>query len=647
MSTMLRPQQPSSIVCPAGAGASGGERQDTGGAAAQLLASATPGTAAAVTINSNGCSDQQDLQQQQHQQPVAVAVERNQYEMFDTSVAGSGGKRPTHGFNIDSILSRSQSQYPGGAGAAAAAMTPVAAVTCYSSHTPSSSDMQQQVYHQSTGAEIKPAAASALPTWPAQSMATGQVNGSRPAYDMFSAGAAAAAAATPAMAPVDPAAAAAAAQQSPRTGGPEAHGATVPLSHVTPQVFPVAYSSVKSYPNTPWLQSTWPTQAAAAAATNASHSPARPMSSPAMRYPDNVNVLMWHPMTMSSHMESYNNSTNAPQATLMNTSSASPLQPAGNPYYKPSPPFWIGPGGSEYAMQQPAPPSLDLRYAFPAAALTFHGRTARLVSPMYRPQISETHRPVTCKLQNADLWQVFNRHTTEMVITKAGRRMFPIIEAKLEGLYPERSYAVVVDIVPADQYHWKFTGTEWRIGGPRCEPPMPSRLYVHQESPSSGLHWMQDVISFGKLKITNDKATAGHEIVLDSLHKYVVRLHVACFHHASDYAEVVHTCVFNETSFIAVTAYQNNQMTQLKIEHNPFAKGFREGSAGRPSSRRPRNRSDDKTSEENGGDKSPLSAEEVGAHGSINGSWDLRPRPRPARVDADMIGEAPSSLDSV
>ena len=91
--------------------------------------------------------------------------------------------------------------------------------------------------------------------------------------------------------------------------------------------------------------------------------------------------------------------------------------------------------------------------------------------------------------------------------------MFPIVEVKLDGLYPERTYAVVVDIVPADQYHWKFTGTEWRIGGPRCEPPMPSRLYVHQESPSSGLHWMQDILGFGKLKITNDKATPGHEVI--------------------------------------------------------------------------------------------------------------------------------------
>ncbi|KAJ1370585.1 hypothetical protein KIN20_032345 [Parelaphostrongylus tenuis] len=32
-----------------------------------------------------------------------------------------------------------------------------------------------------------------------------------------------------------------------------------------------------------------------------------------------------------------------------------------------------------------------------------------------------------------------------------------------------------------------------------------------------------------------------------------------------------------QTEFIAVTAYQNSTITQLKIEHNPFAKGFRDG----------------------------------------------------------------------
>ena len=36
------------------------------------------------------------------------------------------------------------------------------------------------------------------------------------------------------------------------------------------------------------------------------------------------------------------------------------------------------------------------------------------------------------------------------------------------------------------------------------------------------------------------------------------------------------TFTFKETQFMAVTAYQNHRITQLKIASNPFAKGFRD-----------------------------------------------------------------------
>jgi hypothetical protein len=38
------------------------------------------------------------------------------------------------------------------------------------------------------------------------------------------------------------------------------------------------------------------------------------------------------------------------------------------------------------------------------------------------------------------------------------------------------------------------------------------------------------------------------------------------------------TFVFHETVFTAVTAYQNQLITKLKIDSNPFAKGFRDSS---------------------------------------------------------------------
>ncbi|VDQ07343.1 unnamed protein product [Trichobilharzia regenti] len=42
--------------------------------------------------------------------------------------------------------------------------------------------------------------------------------------------------------------------------------------------------------------------------------------------------------------------------------------------------------------------------------------------------------------------------------------------------------------------------------------------------------------------------------------------------------ENIKTFTFPETIFIAVTAYQNQLITKLKIDCNPFAKGFRDSS---------------------------------------------------------------------
>lgn len=58
------------------------------------------------------------------------------------------------------------------------------------------------------------------------------------------------------------------------------------------------------------------------------------------------------------------------------------------------------------------------------------------------------------------------------------------------------------------------------------------------------------------------------------MHKYQPRLHVV--QKTAMQQDIVWTYTFAETAFMAVTAYQNQQITQLKIESNPFAKGFRD-----------------------------------------------------------------------
>ena len=67
------------------------------------------------------------------------------------------------------------------------------------------------------------------------------------------------------------------------------------------------------------------------------------------------------------------------------------------------------------------------------------------------------------------------------------------------------------------------------------------------------------------------------QTILNSMHKYQPRFHLV---RANDILQLPYstfrTYVFKESQFIGVTAYQNEKITQLKIDHNPFAKGFRE-----------------------------------------------------------------------
>lgn len=63
------------------------------------------------------------------------------------------------------------------------------------------------------------------------------------------------------------------------------------------------------------------------------------------------------------------------------------------------------------------------------------------------------------------------------------------------------------------------------------------------------------------------------QTILNSMHKYQPRFHIVC---ASDVLKIpfarFRTFTFKQCDFIAVTAYQNEKITQLKIDNNPFGK---------------------------------------------------------------------------
>ncbi|KAM5135384.1 T-box transcription factor TBX21 [Mantella aurantiaca] len=193
----------------------------------------------------------------------------------------------------------------------------------------------------------------------------------------------------------------------------------------------------------------------------------------------------------------------------------------------------------------------------------------------------QSSEKIQVTLVNHQLWSKFHKHQTEMIITKQGRRMFPFLSYRVLGLDPLTQYTLHVEVVLADQNHWRFQGGKWIQCG-KAEGNMPgNRIYHHPDSPNTGAHWMRQEVTFSKLKLTNNKGASSNVtqmVVLQSLHKYQPRLHVT---RVMDSGVVeTHSQIFSfpDTQFIAVTAYQNAEITQLKIDYNPFAKGFRDHS---------------------------------------------------------------------
>lgn len=46
--------------------------------------------------------------------------------------------------------------------------------------------------------------------------------------------------------------------------------------------------------------------------------------------------------------------------------------------------------------------------------------------------------------------------------------------------------------------------SSWVVAG-KADPNSPPRIHVHPESPTKGAQWMKQVISFDKLKLTNNQ----------------------------------------------------------------------------------------------------------------------------------------------
>ncbi|XP_029966803.1 uncharacterized protein mgab isoform X2 [Salarias fasciatus] len=197
-----------------------------------------------------------------------------------------------------------------------------------------------------------------------------------------------------------------------------------------------------------------------------------------------------------------------------------------------------------------------------------------------------TFKGVSVTLENDSVWKKFYGYGTEMILSKPGRRMFPYCRYRLSGLDPSLKYSLVLSIVPWDQHRYRWNKNQWEVSG-AAEHQFQGliRMFPHHNSPCLGSEWMSNLVSFYKLKLTNNFQDRDKDhIILHSLHRYIPRLHVIPV--PQDIGPTAGgpvvmgpesmTFTFPQTLFMAVTYYQNLRITQLKIHFNPFARGFKD-----------------------------------------------------------------------
>ncbi|NXK99946.1 TBX1 factor, partial [Mesembrinibis cayennensis] len=159
------------------------------------------------------------------------------------------------------------------------------------------------------------------------------------------------------------------------------------------------------------------------------------------------------------------------------------------------------------------------------------------------------------------------------------RRMFPTFQVKIFGMDPMADYMLLMDFVPVDDKRYRqaaspgryaFHSSSWLVAG-KADPATPGRVHYHPDSPAKGAQWMKQIVSFDKLKLTNNLLDDNGHIILNSMHRYQPRFHVVYVDPRKDSEK------YAEENFKTFTLLRFSlQITQLKIASNPFAKGFRD-----------------------------------------------------------------------
>ena len=124
------------------------------------------------------------------------------------------------------------------------------------------------------------------------------------------------------------------------------------------------------------------------------------------------------------------------------------------------------------------------------------------------------------------------------------RRMFPFVVVTPSGLKPGALYTVILQIVCADSFRYKYTDSRWHsINRTDVTHDESQMKYQHPFTPALGEHLNNHPLDFKTMKLTHHSRSKNgdvstmlliqflmsirhYQVLLNTLHKYLVEVHI-------------------------------------------------------------------------------------------------------------------------
>lgn len=191
--------------------------------------------------------------------------------------------------------------------------------------------------------------------------------------------------------------------------------------------------------------------------------------------------------------------------------------------------------------------------------------------------------PFTIRLLDENLWSKFKENENEMIITRCGRCLFPLLKIEI---YPTQAdipsiYDIRVNLLEMGNNRWKYRNSSWN-SQPHQKGELPSPFPSYGSPPVCQSYrlpvplkpetFLKDgkyIASFDAIKLSNIESNKKNSFLVKSFKKYQLSITIKDRFNALNFMEEI----LPLTTFIAVTHYQNPIITSLKKYHNPHAKG--------------------------------------------------------------------------